>query len=104
MSIQSAIYLQSAKSAVKRHSLTLHQTSKPRLSWQPAGAIEQSPGRTANSNGPVSLADTRPVSPAATRLVNPAATRPVSPAADADHTSKSGQDFSAIRGLKDNAL
>ena len=58
--------------------------------------LEQSPERRADS--------TRPVSPAGTRLVSPAATRPVSPATDADRTSKSGQDISAIRGLHDNAL
>ena len=44
------------------------------------------------------------MSPAGTRLVSPAATRPVSPATDADRTSKSGQDISAIQGLNDNAL
>ena len=55
--------------------------------------LEQSPERRADS--------TRPVSPAGTRLVSPAATRPVSPATDADRTSKSGQDISAIQGLND---
>ena len=58
--------------------------------------LEQSPERRADS--------TRPVSPAATRPVSPAGTRPVSPSADADRTSKSAQDVSAIRGLNDNAL